>query len=162
VLCAQSFHWFDEHAALREFHRILTPGGLVALVWNVRQEDGGLTSVYNALARRAQDDAQTRGKIVCRTRRASPGASDLFDRETLLTYDNPQVLSEDQLLGRIQSTSYYPPAGPLRDELDRAMHDAFAAYEMDGTVTLRQHTEMTLARRVSSSSSSTGPARSPA
>lgn len=36
VVCAQSFHWFANEAALAEIHRILRPGGRLGLVWNVR------------------------------------------------------------------------------------------------------------------------------
>ncbi|WP_161974635.1 class I SAM-dependent methyltransferase [Piscinibacter terrae] len=36
ITAAQAFHWFDVDAARREFLRVLTPGGLVALVWNDR------------------------------------------------------------------------------------------------------------------------------
>jgi SAM-dependent methyltransferase len=38
VLCAQAFHWFADAQALAEIHRVLTPGGRLGLVWNVRDE----------------------------------------------------------------------------------------------------------------------------
>lgn len=38
VLCAQSFHWFANAAALAEFRRVLRPGGMLGLIWNVRDQ----------------------------------------------------------------------------------------------------------------------------
>jgi SAM-dependent methyltransferase len=36
VCVAQAFHWFDADRAFAELHRVLRPGGRVALFWNVR------------------------------------------------------------------------------------------------------------------------------
>jgi SAM-dependent methyltransferase len=38
VVCAQAFHWFASPAVLAEIHRVLAPGGALALIWNVRDE----------------------------------------------------------------------------------------------------------------------------
>ena len=36
VIAAQAFHWFANNKALQEIHRVLKPGGNLALIWNVR------------------------------------------------------------------------------------------------------------------------------
>lgn len=42
VTCAQAFHWFEPDAALTEIHRVLRPGGGLAIVNNVRDESDPL------------------------------------------------------------------------------------------------------------------------
>ncbi len=38
VVCAQAFHWFANARALEEIQRVLKPGGVLGLIWNVRDE----------------------------------------------------------------------------------------------------------------------------
>jgi SAM-dependent methyltransferase len=38
VVVGQAFHWFDHQRAVPEIHRVLRPGGVVGLVWNLRDE----------------------------------------------------------------------------------------------------------------------------
>ena len=38
VIASQAYHWFDPEKATAEVARVLRPGGLVALVWNRRDE----------------------------------------------------------------------------------------------------------------------------
>jgi ubiquinone/menaquinone biosynthesis C-methylase UbiE len=40
VTVAQAFHWFRTGAALDEIHRVLRPGGWLALTWNERPQSG--------------------------------------------------------------------------------------------------------------------------
>jgi SAM-dependent methyltransferase len=41
VTYAQAWHWVDEAAALAEAARVLRPGGRLACVWNLRDDDSG-------------------------------------------------------------------------------------------------------------------------
>lgn len=38
IICAQSFHWFDNLDTLTEMYRVLKPQGHLGLVWNQRDE----------------------------------------------------------------------------------------------------------------------------
>jgi ubiquinone/menaquinone biosynthesis C-methylase UbiE len=38
VFCAQALHWFASNETLDEIKRVLKPGGILGLIWNVRDE----------------------------------------------------------------------------------------------------------------------------
>jgi SAM-dependent methyltransferase len=151
VVCAQSFHWLEPRVALAEFHRILRPGGRLALMWNVRADEAtGFAAAYEDIMRQAQDDAARRGLVVRRERTGD--ALDLrpwFTDMASASYDNAQPLTRDGLLGRARSASYFPPAGSAeRSRLERSLLDAHGEHAApDGVVSLEQQTRVTIATR---------------
>ncbi len=115
VVCAQAFHWFDARVALGEFRRVLTPGGRLSLLWNVRDAERGLTAAYARIVTRAQSAAAARGLTVHRDRAFRLEAVDAgFTDVRRLTFDNPHRLDWPGLLGLARSASYFPATGPLK------------------------------------------------
>ncbi|MHB8630897.1 MAG: class I SAM-dependent methyltransferase [Candidatus Limnocylindria bacterium] len=49
ITVAQAFHWFDGDRALHEFHRVLAAGGMLGLVWNVRDRRAPWVAAFDAL-----------------------------------------------------------------------------------------------------------------
>ncbi|MFB2938218.1 class I SAM-dependent methyltransferase [Aerosakkonemataceae cyanobacterium BLCC-F154] len=58
VISFQAFHWFDFIKSLAEFHRILKPGGRVALMWNFWQQTDVISQAYTKLLFAAGSDRQ--------------------------------------------------------------------------------------------------------
>lgn len=56
VVCAQSFHWFATTEALAEIARVLRPGGVLALVWNVRDTSVPWVARLTDIAARYEGD----------------------------------------------------------------------------------------------------------
>ncbi|WP_342641848.1 class I SAM-dependent methyltransferase [Rhodoligotrophos ferricapiens] len=49
VLCAQAFHWFATAEVLTEIHRVLKPGGMLGLVWNLQDRRVSWVSALAAI-----------------------------------------------------------------------------------------------------------------
>jgi ubiquinone/menaquinone biosynthesis C-methylase UbiE len=49
VTVAQAFHWFANDTALAEIHRVLRPGGCLALIWNRRMLEAPAHAAMNEL-----------------------------------------------------------------------------------------------------------------
>jgi SAM-dependent methyltransferase len=145
VLAAQAFHWFGADAALREFRRILKPGGWTALLWNERDETDPFTAAYGAVIRTAPDAAAVE---VPRGRAGEPLLTHpaFRDGERLL-FRNEQALDEDGLLGRAFSASYAPREPAAAAAFAAALRDVFARNQQDGRVVVRYVTSLYLARR---------------
>jgi SAM-dependent methyltransferase len=145
VLAAQAFHWFESQTALAEFHRILKPGGWVALLWNERDESDSFTAAYGPLIRATSEAAE----LEVARGRASDAllAAPSFTAGRREKFINEQSLDEEGLLGRAFSTSYAPrdpaSAAKLADDL-RAL---FGRSQINGLVTMRYRTTVTVAQR---------------
>lgn len=146
VLCAQAFHWFRQPEALAEFHRILKPGGRLALMWNQRDSRDPFTAGY----RQAIVDIE--GESLLEMREYDPGVMDrdgLFTPATLTEMPNEQWVDLPGLIGRSTSASYVPKTGErfeqLRESLTR-LHGQYA--NAAGQVALRYVTQVYLATRI--------------
>jgi len=51
VVCAQSFHWFASSRTLAEIARVLKPGGMLGLVWNIPDEQVPWVAALEAVLR---------------------------------------------------------------------------------------------------------------
>jgi SAM-dependent methyltransferase len=103
VTVAQAFHWFDGDAALAEIHRVLRPGGRLALLWNRRIEEAAVNVAIEELVEPYRCGTPThRGDAW----RAAFERTSLFGPLEEHVFPNEQVLDEDGLAARICSISF--------------------------------------------------------
>jgi ubiquinone/menaquinone biosynthesis C-methylase UbiE len=117
VVVAQAFHWFDHDAALAEIHRVLRPGGGLALVWNRRDlSDPAHAVLEETLSRWKGDTPRHRvGKW-----KAALDRTELFEVLDAREVPNDHELPPGGLEERAASTSFIA-ALP-----EQTRHDALA------------------------------------
>ena len=114
----QAFHWFDAELALAEIHRVLLPGGRLALVWNERDDRDPFTAAYREIVRAASGNHPAESRM----EQVEPLVrSKLFVAPVLKVFPHEQRLDREGLLGRMRSTSYLPSEGPAWESLASQM-----------------------------------------
>jgi SAM-dependent methyltransferase len=145
VTVAQAFHWFDGDAALAEIHRVLRPGGRLALLWNRRVEDAPANLAFDAVVEPFRRGTPThRGE----------GWRAAFERTALFgpleehVFATEQVFDADGLEARVASISFIAAL----PEAERAGVLA-AARELaeEGPVQVPYRTEVLVSERLDSS-----------
>lgn len=61
VVSAQAFHWFDRSRALAEAHRVLRPGGIIAIWWKHLMAEDHLSEIRNECFRALGKEAPRSG-----------------------------------------------------------------------------------------------------
>ncbi len=129
VVCAQAFHWFDHDVAVREFARVLRPGGRVALVWNVRDERlPWVAELSDAMVGRTGVDRGAAAPIE---------RSGLYERVERATFEHVQEVDREALRELVLSRSYCAvlsedERAPILERVD----GLFDAHAEDGVLRL--------------------------
>jgi ubiquinone/menaquinone biosynthesis C-methylase UbiE len=146
IVCAQAFHWMRHEDALREFSRVLVPGGRVAIVWNLRDDADPFTRHYGSLLRQASGDHPAERAF---TEHEHLRLSERFRAYREIVVPSSQALDAPSLLGRARSASYCPKDGPAWEQLRAELLAAHARHaDGQGLVRLAYRTSVHLAERV--------------
>ncbi|MGC0419673.1 class I SAM-dependent methyltransferase [Embleya sp. AB8] len=138
VTVAQAFHWFEPRPALREIARVLRPGGVLALLWNERDEADEFVTGLHAVAEWPFPFLHDYAVDVADSGRFEPAERAQFRWQDTLTHD--------QVLERVATFSYITTMAdrPRAELLDRVL--TFVAGHAE-PVELAYVTDLYLARR---------------
>jgi ubiquinone/menaquinone biosynthesis C-methylase UbiE len=123
VTVGQGFHWFRHDEAVSELHRVLRPGGAVALIWNTRDQESPLqrevSELITAFIPRDRPPVGHSAQAL--------EASELFGPVEMRSFPFSQQLDADGLVGRIASVSFVAAASAeRRAALERRLREMAA------------------------------------
>ena len=127
----QAFHWFPIPETLREFSRILKPGGWCAAFWNIRA-GAGMMREYEDLLQKFNPgySALPKPEETIAALRATDGVIDAVEGE----FPNSQTLDLEGFIGRVYSSSYVALGILDGVSFERELLRLFAAHQKDGAI----------------------------
>lgn len=136
ITVAQAFHWFDTPQTVKEFCRILKPGGLILLLWNERKTDHDLFhQEYESLL---WDYAVDYDRSLHRSY-PMDRIKHLFPSFSLRCHKlrNSQEMNLQSLMGRLESAHYCPPLEhPSYLPLMEGVKELYQSYKENGKIRL--------------------------
>ncbi len=141
VTVAQAFHWFDGPRALAEIHRVLRPGGVLALIWNRRDMRDALQRRITALLEPLRGGVPAHRDDAWR---AAIEDSALFGPLREETFVNEQVVDAGGLADRVASISF---VAAMADAARATLLGDVRALAASADVTLRYVVELQIAQR---------------
>jgi ubiquinone/menaquinone biosynthesis C-methylase UbiE len=137
VTCAQAFHWFQPGRALSEIHRVLRPGGGLAILTNIRNESDPLQRRFLDVLQQYRshpslEDATRPAALLSRDQR--------FATAELQRFPHAHRLDADALVAQAASESSIALLdAPTRE---RALRDFRALVDGTGEIELHYVTEV--------------------
>lgn len=119
VLAGQAMHWFDMDRAMPEIARVLTPGGVLAGLWNVDDDRVGWVAELAEISKRKSSITLMRwrdGAGRARQERLIEAGSGLFHAVAEAEFGHGQARTADSLLATIATHSHLL----VMDEAERA------------------------------------------
>ena len=141
VTVAQAFHWFDGDAALTEIHRVLRPGGRLALLWNRRIEEDPVNKALERIFAPHRAGVPTHRFDEWR---AAFDRTSLFGSLETHFFANEQTLDADGLADRVGSVSFI---ASLPEQDRRPVLAAARKLAAAGPVTVPYRTEVQICAR---------------
>lgn len=131
ILISHAYHWFDPEPAHREFARVIRPGGVLAALWNLRDETVPWSAQLSEILRDEDSgtDRHTAPAIMCHGALAAlrspdgaglsgwlanPSFGSSFGPITKGFFPNRTRHTRQTLVDLVKSRSYYLTATPRR------------------------------------------------
>jgi SAM-dependent methyltransferase len=110
VLAGQAMHWFDMDRAMPEIARVLSPGGVLAGLWNVDDDRVGWVAEFAEMSKRIASITLLRwreGGAQSRQERVLAAGSGLFHAGQTAEFEHGQPRTADSLVATIATHSNF-------------------------------------------------------